>query len=96
MIALTVGASILALIGLASLPTGRRCFGEWAASPRLAHSRGENVALRPKEGALEFHAGLMATIQKEGGAEELLGLINKAGDGDGEGQDGANWWKEQP
>jgi len=38
----------------------------------------------------------MATIQKDGGAEELLGLINKAGDGDGEGQDGANWWKEQP
>src|SRR5271166_3239958 len=33
---------------------------------------------------------------KGGGAEELLGLINKAGDGDGEGQDGANWWKEQP
>jgi hypothetical protein len=38
----------------------------------------------------------MATIQKAGGAEELLELINKAGDEDGEGQDGANWWKEQP
>jgi hypothetical protein len=33
----------------------------------------------------------MATIQKEGGAEELLEFINKAGDEDGEGQDGANW-----
>ena len=55
--------------------------------------------MRPKEGALEFHAGLMATIQKEGGAEELLELINKAGDEDGEGQDGANLverTKEQP
>ena len=55
--------------------------------------------MRPKEGALEFHAGLMATIQKAGDAEELLELINKAGDEDGEGQDGANLverTKEQP
>jgi hypothetical protein len=35
----------------------------------------------------------MATIQKAGGAEELLELINKAGDEDGEGQDGANCGK---
>ena len=58
-------------------------------------TRGERC-FATKEGALEFHAGLMATIQKAGGAEELLELINKAGDEDGEGQDGANWWKEQP
>ena len=51
--------------------------------------RGERC-FATKEGALEFHAGLMATIQKAGGAEELLELINKAGDEDGEGQDGAN------
>ena len=57
--------------------------------------RGERC-FATKEGALEFHAGLMATIQKAGDAEELLELINKAGDEDGEGQDGANCWKEQP
>jgi hypothetical protein len=57
--------------------------------------RGERC-FATKEGALEFHAGLMGTIQKAGDAEELLELINKAGDEDGEGQDGANWWKEQP
>ena len=43
--------------------------------------RGER-SFATKEGALEFHAGLMATIQKEGGADELLELINKAGDAD--------------
>ena len=38
----------------------------------------------------------MATIQKGGRRRGIFELIDKAGDEDSEGQDGANWWKEQP
>ena len=77
MIALTVGASILALIGLAVALDGPPLFWRVGCFTEIGPFMRGQRCFATKEGALEFHAGLMATIQKEGGAEELLEFITR-------------------